>query len=115
MDVFEKINAEMQKEPANKYMEIIGHYVLDRCTDETCAAKAADEKKTLKGAMAEIMKEAGKHQHGNVAVLMPADVFGTVDKYFGFKTDEAAQVAAMSGAAPAPKPAGNVIDLASFF
>ena len=115
MDVFEKINAEMQKDPANKYLEIIGHYVLDRCTEESCAAKAAEEKKTLGGAMQKILKEAGKRQNGNVAVMLPADVFGTVDKYFGFKTDEAAQAAAMSASTPAPKPAGNVIDLASFF
>lgn len=116
MTVFEKINTEMQKDPANKYLEIIGHYVLDRCVDEACEKKASDEKKTLAGTMQEILKEAGRKKQGNVAVLLPADVFGTVDKYFGFATDVAAQAAAMSGAAPAPKPAaGNIVDLSSFF
>ena len=115
MDVFEKINAEMQKDPQNKYLEIIGHYVLDRCADEKDTAKVADEKKTLAGAMEKIMQKARSQQKGNVAVLLPADVFGVVDTYFGFASDEAAQMAAMTGAAPAPKPAGNVIDLASFF
>lgn len=30
----EKINAAMQKDPDNRYMEIVGHYIIDRCVDE---------------------------------------------------------------------------------
>ena len=36
----EKINAEMQKDPSDRYMEIIGHYIIDRC-DEALAVKIA--------------------------------------------------------------------------
>ena len=117
MNVFEKINKSMQKEPNNKYMEIIGHYVLDRCTDENDAAKVMDEKKTLEGAMSAIVAAASKKKRGSVAVLLPAEVFGEVDKYFGFKTDEHAQTAAMMGEQPAPAKAksGKVIDLSDFF
>ena len=34
----EKINAEMQKDPSDRYMEIVGHYIIDRC-DEALAAR----------------------------------------------------------------------------
>lgn len=121
----EKINAEMQKNPADRYTEIVGHYVIDRCMDEAAAARVAEKDKTLKGAMAAVREKARKAQSGSVAVLLPADVFGAVDKYFGLPTDLSAQQAAMgsvSGAAPAPAqpvrpepPAKANIDLTDFF
>lgn len=96
-----KINGEMQAEPDNRYLEIIGQYVIDRCTDEATCAQVAAEGKTLQGAMSAVMAKAKKAQRGNVAVLMPGEVFGAVDTYFGMPTDERAQLAAMMGAAPA--------------
>ena len=54
----EKINAEMQKDPADQYMEIVGHYVIDRCADEAVAAKVMGKKKTLRGAMDAVMERA---------------------------------------------------------
>lgn len=114
-----KINAEMQKEPANRYLEILGHYVIDRC-DGALAAEIAGGK-TLQGAMEAVMKRAKRAKRGTVAVLAPDEVFGEVDKYFGLSSDPAAQWKAMglpsAGAVPEPGPqtAGADIDLADFF
>lgn len=115
----EKINAEMQKDPTNRYMEIIGHYVIDRC-DEALAAKIAGGK-TLKDAMTAVERRAQKVKKGNVAVLTPGEVFGEVDQYFGLPADTAAQWRAMglpSAEAPAeerPQTSSVSIDLADFF
>lgn len=100
-----KINNEMQKEPDNPYLEILGHYIIDRC-DETLAAKITGGK-TLKGAMELVLKKARNAKKGNVAVLTPGDVFGEVDKHFELPTDEAAQWRAIglpSSAAPVTEP-----------
>lgn len=90
-EAIKKINDEMQKDPNNTYMEIIGHYLIDRATAEPMVAAAINEpKKTLKGAMDEIIKVAQKKKKGNVAVLTPPQVFETVDKYFGMTPNHAA-------------------------
>lgn len=98
----EKINAEMQKDPGNRYMEIIGHYIIDRC-DEALAAKIAGGK-TLKDAMEAVVRKAKTLKRGNTAVLTPGEVFGEVDKYFGLSADTAAQWRAME-----LPPAGAVV------
>ena len=103
MKAIQKINTEMQKNPTDTYTEIIGHYIIDRCGDEITAARVADEKKSLKGAMEAIMQLATKKKQGNVAVLTPQDVFGAVDKYFGMITDEEAQEMAIAAACGATK------------
>ncbi len=103
-----KINGEMQKDPENLYMEIIGHYIIDRCGCEEVAARVAEEGKTLSGAMDAVMKKAQTSKKGNVAILTHAVVFAEVDKYFGISQDERAQEAAMmtagapGGSVPAP-------------
>ena len=116
-----KINTEMQKKPNDLYTEIIGQYIIDRCSDEAVAARAADPGKSLAGAMSAVMAAAKKSARNGVAVLAPAAVFGEVDKYLGIPEDRAAQTAAMmaaGGQAPAVpevKPAGKVaLDLADF-
>ncbi len=98
----EKINAEMQKDPDDSYIEIIGHYIIDRCEERDTAEKVAIEGKTLKGAMDAVMSKAIKAKKGSVAVLTPATVFGAVDAYFGITTDTAAQLKAIQGSTPAP-------------
>lgn len=97
----EKINAEMQKKANDPYTEIVGHYIIDRCLDATCAEKVMADGKSLKGAMDAIMDKAKKARNGSVAVLTPDAVFGAVDKYFGFSLDPSAQMAAL-GLASAP-------------
>lgn len=108
MDAIEKINREMQKDPDDLYTEIVGHYVIDRCMEPACERAAAEDDKTLDGAMRAIRQAAEKKKKGNVAVLTPQEVFQAVDTYFGFALDAAAQMHAMNvvmtaGAAYAPE------------
>lgn len=112
-----KLNAEMQKEPDNRYLEILGHYVIDRC-DQALAGKITGGR-TLKGAMEAVVKRAKAARAGSVAVLTPAQVFGEVDQYFGLPTDTAAQWRAMGLPAAAPaaeqsRPSGGDIDPLDF-
>lgn len=79
----ERINKEMQEAPDDKFREVIGHYIIDRCEDPGCEAKVT-EQKTLEGALEAVTALAKKSQHGNCAVLDDQTVFGEVDKYFGF-------------------------------
>lgn len=116
----EKINAEMQKDPSSRYMEIIGHYVIDRC-DEALAAKIAAGK-TLKDAMTAVERRAQSKRGGRAVVPMaPDEVFGEVDKYFGLSTDTAAQWKALgfpfvgTPAEEHPHASSVDIDLADFF
>lgn len=106
-----KINAEMQKNPDDRYTEIIGQYIIDRCGDDITAAKVMADNKSLKGAMDAVVEKARKAKNGNVAVLMPEVVFGEVDQYFDLSTDCAAQeramMAACSGMAAAPTSAAS--------
>lgn len=105
-----KINTEMQKHPNDRYVEIIGQYIIDRAgSSAELAAKIMQEKKSLKGAMDAIMGAASRAKQGQVAVLTPDTVFGAVDKYFGFPQDVNAQMAALNGAVPAPVAAPPVV------
>ena len=117
----EKINTEMQKNPSDAYTEIIGHYIIDRCSDEITAQKIMADGKSLDGAMKAVMSKAEKARKDNTAVLLPKDVFGAVDAYFGFVSDEQAQESAMAAASGGPRPAVAppatkkvVLDLADF-
>ena len=121
MQAIEKINTEMQKDPANQYMEIVGQYIIDRCTSDTEGALVAKEGKTLAGAMEAVLERAKKAKHGNYAVLLPAQVFAAIDAYFGMQTDEDAQERAMMVACgathtPVAPPATKrvALDLADF-
>lgn len=115
----EKINSEVQKDPSDRYLEILGHYIIDRC-DEALAAKITGGK-TLKGAMELVLEKARNAKKGNVATLTFGEVFDEVDKYFGLPTDGAARWRAIgltpAGApAPAEEPqqAGGYIDPLDF-
>ena len=104
----EKINAEMQKDPNNVYMEIIGHYIIDRCTDDVTAARVAADGKTLGGAMSAVTAAARKIAVGNVAALTPEPVFNAVDNYFGLSRSDdmrhRALMAATGGVPMKPPP-----------
>ena len=95
MQAVERINQEMQKNPTDKYMEIIGQYIIDRCANDDDGAKVAEAGKTLAGAMGAVLEKAKSSKRGNVAVLLPEEVFAAVDRYFGFKADRTAQERAM--------------------
>jgi len=108
MSAIQKINAEMQKSPDDKFREVIGHYIIDRCTDPSCAEKVMDEKKTLEGALDKIINLAKKSKRNQCAVLSDDVVFAEVDKYFGFTEHSAEQK-------PQAPAAGISVDLMSFF
>ena len=119
-EALKKINEEMQKNPDDLYTEIVGHYIIDRCGDQSVAAKVAKPDKSLSGAMGMIMRAARNKTKSNVAVLTPAEVFGAVDRYLGIPEDKTAQAAAMVSAggsvqsAPAPDRGRVDLDLADF-
>lgn len=120
MDAIEKINTEMQKSPDDAYMEVIGQYIIDRCADPACRQKVEPAEKTLQGAMKAVMDVAETKKKGRVAVLVPSQVFGAVDTYFGFPQDLAAQREAIEGAfggtaSARPKTDGNILKLEDFF
>ncbi len=104
MRAIEKINDEMQKTPDDEYVEIIGHYVIDRCLDPACETRAAAAGKTLKGAMDAVLSLAKQKKRGSCAVLVPSQVFGEVDRYFGFAQDLSAQRKAIEGAFAGSQP-----------
>ena len=112
MDVIERINAEIQKKPDDRYTEIIGQYVIDRCAAPE-ARKSVTSAKTLQGAMSAVYKLAQSKKQGATAVLTPGEVFGEVDRYFGFPSDEAAQWKAVGMTVPKAKerPARMSLDL----
>ena len=97
----EKINNEMQKDPTDRFAEILGHYIIDRSENARDAEKVLKDGKSLKGAMDAVTEKARKARHGNVAVLTPEEVFGAVDDYFGFKKDGTAQGRQTGEKAPA--------------
>lgn len=78
----EKINIEMQKNPSDKYTEVIGHYCIDRVTNETAEKFLADGK-TLKGALDAVKAVARKNAQNSVCIMSDDEVFSEVNKYFG--------------------------------
>lgn len=74
------INAEMQKEPGNQYLEIIGQYIIDRCGEQT-VADSVNKGKTLKGAM-DAIRAAAKKKGGQCVVMKDDEIFDAVDAYF---------------------------------
>lgn len=120
MNAAEKINNEMQKAPGDKYLEIVGHYLIDRATMEPMAAeRIMAEGKTLSGAWKAVTDSAKKQAKHGCACLSHPEVFAIIDDYFGLVTNVRAQEMAMSGqivAQPAePSPAsGVVVNLADF-
>jgi len=77
-----KINAEMQKDPDNTYLEIVGHYIIDRCAEPAVTA-AVNGGKTLAGAMEAITSVARKKVSSKCAVMRDAEIFDAIDKYLG--------------------------------
>lgn len=123
MSAIEKINGEMQKHPNDRFWEVIGTYVIDRCNNEIVTARVSAEGKTLDGAVSAVMDHARKAAVQSRAVLCHSDVFGIVDEYFEIPTDAAAQLKAMqliAGSAginattAAPTETRGNIDLADF-
>lgn len=78
----DKIKAEMSN---NASLKIIGEHVLKHLEVNKKAARSIVEgKKTIKGSIAAMRKEAEKVKVGNMAILTEEEGFKIVDKYFGF-------------------------------
>ncbi len=102
----EKINAEMQKAPNDKYIEAIGQYIIDRCSEESAAEKVLEAGKTLARCLDSVKTKArGKAKNG-CAVMTDSEVFCLVCEYFGFGEKRSAE---------STKPAKVNVDLNDFF
>ena len=82
-DAIKKINTEIQKEPSNRYMALIGEHIIDNITSEAAAEKVLKEEKTLAKALDGIQNKASKQKTGNCAVIEDAVVYGWAREYFG--------------------------------
>lgn len=112
----EKINAEMQKAPNDRFLEFIGHYIIDRCIDAPAAEKIAAAGKTLAGAVGAVRADAQKKAKNNVAAMSQIEVFDVVDIYFSLPASDAARAAAISAmmggtAATATVPAPKAVSI----
>lgn len=87
----EKINAEMQKNPDNNYIEIIGHYIIDKCESDATAEKVLAAGKTLSGCLDRIKALAKKKAINNIGVVTEEEAFAEVDNYFGFSAEQPKQ------------------------
>ena len=105
-----KINTEMQKAPNNKNLEIIGQYIIDRCSDIK-VAESVNSGKNLCGAMKAIEGAARKKGSGCV-MMRDEEIFDSVDEYLGITKDAEARRAskAFADGEPTPAPA-NFLDL----
>lgn len=81
----EKLRNEMAQNPDNKYVQVVGDFLLDYLRKHP-AELPAD--KTIKGSLDAMREEARKNQSGGVGVLTPDEGFEIVLRYFGFEQQE---------------------------
>lgn len=82
-EAIKKINEEVQKDPTNQYLALVGEHIIDRITTEAAAASVLAEDKTLAGVMRQIEAEAKKRSRGNCAVIADDIVYRWARDYFG--------------------------------
>ena len=46
-DAIKKINTEIQKEPSNRYLALVGEHIIDNITSEAAAEKVLKEERRL--------------------------------------------------------------------
>lgn len=93
-DAIKKINEEIQKQPENRYLALVGEHIIDQITTEDKAEKVLQEKRTMKGAMKEILGKARKQKYGNYAAVEDAVVYRWAREYFGLGEEANPQMAA---------------------
>ncbi|GHU92989.1 hypothetical protein FACS1894208_01420 [Clostridia bacterium] len=85
--VITKLNAEMQSEPDNTTLELVGQRYIDACSaDERTAAvmsAAFDDGKTLESAIEAMSDVAEKRAKNMIGILSDAEGFKIIDDYFG--------------------------------
>lgn len=82
-DAIKKINTEIQKEPSNRYLALVGEHIIDNITSEAEAEKVLKAEKTLEKALAGIENRASKQRTGRCAAIEDAVVYGWAREYFG--------------------------------
>ena len=82
-DAIKMINTEIQKEPSNRYLALVGEHIIDNITSEAAAEKVLKKEKTLAKALAGIENHASKQKEGNCAVIEDSVVYGWAREYFG--------------------------------
>jgi hypothetical protein len=105
-----KIKAEMDQNPNDAYIRIVGEFLIQRVTANLDdAGKILVKDKTVKKSLDSMRAEARKKQVGGCAMLTDAEGFAIVLKYFGIEPGSV-QVAPVAPAVPptSPKPAFDV-------
>ncbi len=87
-DAIKKINTEIQKEPDNRYIALIGEHIIDCITNETAAERVLQEEKTLERALTGIENRAKQQQVKGHAVIESTVVYGWAREYFGLTAEE---------------------------
>ncbi len=96
-DAIEKINTEMDANPNNAYVQVVGQMLLHYLRKNPGAAEQImAEGKTIKGSLALMKDEARKHQIDGCGVLTDQEGFAVVLSYFDI---QAASATAMPPAA----------------
>ena len=86
-DAIKKINTEIQKEPNNRYIALIGEHIIDCITSEAAAERVLQEEKTLERALTGIKNRAKQQQVKGHAVIEDAVVYGWAREYFGLSAE----------------------------
>lgn len=82
-----KIQAEMEANKNNAYVQVVGEFLLQHlATNPQDAEKILNQDKTILKSLEEMCKVAKKKKVGNCAVLTDQEGFGVVLKYFGIDT-----------------------------
>lgn len=83
-----KIKSEMNVNPDNPYIQVVGQFLLDRIrTHPADAEKILNTEKTILKSLNEMKKFAEKKKVGNCAVLTDQEGFEIVLKYYGIDSE----------------------------
>jgi hypothetical protein len=103
----QKIQAEMEQNKANAYVQEIGKFLIKYLVGHPDAAeKVMNQDKTIRKSLFFMRDEAKKKQVEGVAMLTPAEGFSVVLKYYGIE-ENGIDLAAAPPTPPAAKPADD--------
>lgn len=89
-----KITDEMNKSKS-AYIQVVGELLLEKVKADPAAAEAVlADKKTIKGAVEEMRKEAEKGKVNNVGIIAPDEALAIIFEYFGINDDPTKNYAA---------------------
>jgi hypothetical protein len=101
-----KIKAEIDKNPNDAYVRIVGEFLLKHLeANPGSAEQILTPDKTVKGSLSEMEKVARTKKCGNCAVLTDLEGFAIVLKYFGIDPVGLVVSPEAPSVVPAPKPA----------